>query len=343
MTQIAQKVGVSVAVVSRLLRGDPSLRISEKRRREILTVKERLGGVRTRRQKRQHNHTILAPVNRSFSEGWISETMAHDPLIRSFEKSLGAQGYYLHFILFDPEEKEESLAPLIRSGETCEGMLLLSKVADEHLAELFQVHDFPHVSIDPDAERFRVNTVCPNVGDGMRQAIEHLQALGHQRIGYLGPPKTNRFAQMVAAMTLADLRPEEQYNCWMDRIQPNDDVSTWRELARRSFENWLARDPKSTAMFCYNDYCACGAIDAMLPRGLQPGRDLSLIGYDDLEGEGLFKEHAGLTTIDKRTDLVGQRLGELLLNQIRHNQTQICHERIPVSLIVRQSTGPCTT
>jgi len=178
--------------------------------------------------------------------------------------------------------------------------------------------------------------------DGARQAIEHLCGLGHQRVGFLGPRDTGRFADFVAAMMVAGLSPDKQYNCEVEAIPAGDSLDQWRVHACHAFGQWLDKGFESTAMFCNNDIIAFGAIDAMLSRGLKPGKDISLIGYDNLEERNrISTEHSGLTTIDNPHNLIGHRLGELLLNQILDGQTQVVHERIPVKLIIRQSTGPC--
>jgi DNA-binding LacI/PurR family transcriptional regulator len=71
------------------------------------------------------------------------------------------------------------------------------------------------------------------------------------------------------------------------------------------------------------------------------GRELSVVGYDDIEGQGLLaSERPILTTINNPFERIGRRMAELLLNQILHGQRQIIHERMPVSLVVRETAGP---
>ena len=82
-------------------------------------------------------------------------------------------------------------------------------------------------------------------------------------------------------------------------------------------------------------------VDAMLRAGLTPGRELSLVGYDNTEEQFPIPGHRPiLTTINNPFERVGRRMAELLMNQVLHGQTAIIHERVPVSLVVRQTTGP---
>lgn len=344
MTHLAQQTGVSVAVVSRLLRGDATLRISETRRRQILETKERLGGVKTRRVRKKANltHTIVTPVNRLFPPAVLQMMLAQSEFHRSFEEALRSRGFRLHLSLFEPEHPADAYEPLIQS-HGCDGLLLLSGICNQQLADLLRQHHFPHVSNDFYAEQFQVNTVRAHTSDGMRQAVEHLMELGHRRIGFLGPRDSYRYPLAVAAMVARGLSLDERMNCPVDKIGAAESPERWRHNARQAFSNWLDRRPAATALICAYDLMAMGAIDVMRERNLVPGQDLSLVGHDNLEQRGSLRttEVPILTTVDNPLDLVGRRSAELLLNQVLRGQTQIVHEQVPASLVVRQSSGRC--
>lgn len=345
MTHLAQETGVSVAVVSRLLRGDSTLRISEARRKQILEAKERLGGVRVRRslKKRKLTNTIVVPVNRMFPPAVLQRILLGSEFIRHFEKTLNEHGFRLHLSLFDPHQPKSAYEPLVPSS-SYDGLLLLSGICNHELAELLRRHRFPHVSNDYWAEQYQINTVHVHSAGGLRQVVTHLHRLGHQRIGFVGPRDSYRYPLAVAAMVSMGLVLDESFNCWVDPIDSLDPQEHWRLNAHRAMAGWLKTRPPVTALICANDYLAMGAVDAMKEHKLTPGRDLSLVGYDNLEQRGSLCGPAAepmLTTIDNPQDLVGRRAAELLLNQILHGQTQIVHEQIPATLIVRQSSGPC--
>ena len=77
--------------------------------------------------------------------------------------------------------------------------------------------------------------------------------------------------------------------------------------------------------------------------GMTPGRDLSIVGYDNIEQREYGKNHGQLTTIDNPKDQMGRRIGEMLLNQLLRGQQDIVTELVPTTLIVRNTTGPCMT
>lgn len=347
MTTIAREVGVSVAVVSRLLREDATLRISEQRRREILETIERMGGVKKQRRARAHNvrrrrltHTILLPCNRVFEPVWLQSNLIQTQFYRHFEDTLARAGFHLYLTFFDPGQEFDAIRTLIESRDRCDGLLITSGLINQELADLLHEHRMPHVSNDFHAERFGVNTVRANSGDGMRQVVEHFKALGHTRIGCLGQRDGYRYPLLVAAMVAAGMEIDERDCCWAQKLSLGDDLGRHRENAREAFAAYLHRRRKATALFCQNDLFALGALDAMAQYGLKPGRDFSLVGHDNYEVRGLHPvANPIITTVDSPYDLIGQRAAQLLINQIVHSQRQIVHERIPAPLIVRQTTG----
>jgi LacI family transcriptional regulator len=127
--------------------------------------------------------------------------------------------------------------------------------------------------------------------------------------------------------------PPVDPGAWTSRV--------WTDLARKAFGRWLEANPSATAVICHNDMGAFGALEAMKRRGLKPGKDLSIVGYDNVEERGpVPAETPILTTVDNPTDRIGRRCAEVLLNQMIHDQRQIVHEHIPVCLVVRRTTGP---
>jgi LacI family transcriptional regulator len=82
---------------------------------------------------------------------------------------------------------------------------------------------------------------------------------------------------------------------------------------------------------------ALGIGDVLRKNGIVPGRDVYLIGYDNIEAMNLYHEEPFLTTIDPHQEEMGQQLAMLLLQIIRGQKTET--EKIPVEgeLILRQS------
>jgi LacI family transcriptional regulator len=336
MTNIAEEAGVSVAVVSRLLRGDPTLRISDGRRRQIMALRDRLGPVEVRRR---YGKIIVAPVSRAFDSPWVEAHLLKHPLYGSFRAELERRGYRLHFDFVDSGEMEQTFGTLMRSPASCGGFLILNGVASQALVDLLRENQYPHVCHDWAAERFAINTVDVHQADGIRQAVEHLASLGHRRIGFLGHHGSNRHPMLGAALLGLGLAVEERLNCWVEPTGRQNGRER-RAVVRERVGQWLEGRPAASALVCENDYAALGVVDALADRGLRAGADLSVVGYDNVEERGAEPvDRAILTTIDNPGERIGRRMAELLLNQIVHGQTQVVHERLPAKLVVRATTG----
>lgn len=342
MTEIAKQAGVSTAVVSRLIRGDSTLRISPQRRRRVEAVIRRHGrnNVRQRVRGRRRTRTILWPSNALFSAVWRFANTRTTQLYRSLEDALREREYRLQFTSFEPDQAQQHFEMLVRQPGHCDGLFIGSGVINQELADLLRQTKFPHVCHDHEAERFTVNTVRPHFSEGLRSAVEHLRNLGHERIANISPIQAYRRPLVLAALASCGLTHEPEHDCVVPQLPIGDPNARWRDLAAAAAERWLRQRRPITALIGMNDLFVQGFMDAMAQAGLAVVRDLSLVGVDNLEQRGSPPvANPIITTVDNPLDLIGRRMAELLINQIELKQTQIVHERIPAPLIVRQTTG----
>lgn len=109
-----------------------------------------------------------------------------------------------------------------------------------------------------------------------------------------------------------------------------------REEGAEAAAHALDRLDRATAVLCTSDVLALGVLDALRVRGLQAGRDVSVTGFDDIPEAGT----AGLTTIRQPSVERGRLAGELLLDPPA--DPALRRLTLPVSLVVRSTTGPNT-
>ena len=99
----------------------------------------------------------------------------------------------------------------------------------------------------------------------------------------------------------------------------------------------LAQRERPTAVFCMSDEMAFGAMRALRSHGLQPGRDISLIGVDGHHMSELLE----LTTVEQPVYDMGRIAAESLLVQLHSdNQAKTQSVVLPTRLVVRASTAP---
>jgi DNA-binding LacI/PurR family transcriptional regulator len=104
---------------------------------------------------------------------------------------------------------------------------------------------------------------------------------------------------------------------------------------RAAAEVALDRRDRPTAIVAAGDVLALGVLEAARQRGLQPGRDISVTGFDDIPAA----EAAGLTTVRQPVREKGRLFGRMLLDPAYTEQRVV----LPTELIVRSSTGPAAS
>lgn len=164
-------------------------------------------------------------------------------------------------------------------------------------------------------------------------AVQHLTQLGHRRIAYVGDrlglqSDTERFDGYRRALALSDcpLVPE---------LVVHGDGKP--EGGRLAMENLLMLPERPTAVFCYNDMSAIGALSRIRAHGLRVPDDISVVGFDDLFVASYTDPP--LTTIRQPKQPMGRMAMEILLKLLSgaSHQTSI---RMSGELIVRESTAP---
>lgn len=171
--------------------------------------------------------------------------------------------------------------------------------------------------------------------ESSRLITAHLLELGHRDIAFLAPnvPLTvvqDRYLGFTEAMDSMRLQGR-----WLESDASHGIFSY--EGARESIARVVAQDDLPTAIVCFNDEMAFGAIQALTSQGIRVPQDVSVTGCDDLPPARMYSPP--LTTIRQDIRQMGQQASRSLLRQIR-GHTMPALTLLPVSLVVRQSTAP---
>jgi DNA-binding LacI/PurR family transcriptional regulator len=183
-----------------------------------------------------------------------------------------------------------------------------------------------------EAEPEGVPWVSLDTAGGTDAALKHLIDLGHRRIGQLGsreqyPTFQIRRDRWTAALESVGVSPE---GLWAGSGFDFDDAATGAgELLD------LAEPP--TAIICDDDILAGGVYLAARARGLSIPGDVSVVGFDDLDFVRVFDPP--LTTVGVDAEELGGVAFGLLADLIAGGAGEP-GRRLPVSLVVRGSTGP---
>lgn len=181
-----------------------------------------------------------------------------------------------------------------------------------------------------------------------RAAGAHLTALGHHRVAIIAdmlhPAITGRDTLIRQPDDISYQGERERMRgyqqAWEKAGLDWDEVSIFnvpgnsREAGLDGAATALDRRDRPTALLAFSDVIALGALDALRARGLRPGRDVSVIGFDDIPQAA----EAGLTTVRQPATEKGRIAGELLLDPPATAEGR--RVALPTELIVRASTGP---
>ena len=170
-----------------------------------------------------------------------------------------------------------------------------------------------------------------------REATEYLISLGHSRIALIS-------GKSGAARFTAGSQRERGYRAVMAEHSlvedPMLEVSGHFTIegGESGMDALLNQLNPPTAVFAMSDEMAFGAIRSLRTHGLEPGRDVSIVGIDDHP----MSSYLGLTTIAQPVADLGKKAGERLLVQLAGSDSLGGNDRVtqlPTELMVRSSTG----
>lgn len=171
---------------------------------------------------------------------------------------------------------------------------------------------------------------------GAATAVGHLLALGHRRIGHVtGPPgnvlTVQRLAGVRAALAAAGLAADGR---WF--FEGDFTLSSGVAAARR----FLALRDRPTAVFCASDAMACGFVSELDRAGVKVPRDVSVVGFDDIDIAAHFIPP--LTTIHQPRAAIGEAAAGMLLGLMatEDGEGAAPGRVLPTELVVRASTAP---
>jgi len=325
---VAQAAGVSTATVSRALRGLAN--VDEQTRARVERAAAELDYVISPSASRlASGRTGSVAVITPHIARWYFSTV-----LSGVESTLQSAGMDLLLMTVSSPDAQYRLPPAPRLRRRVDGALVIAIPTDDpQLADILKL-DLPTSLIGVslgDTPSVKIDDVRAG-----RMATQHLINLGHRRIGLISaaPGRTrftaefDRHQGFVEAMNEAGLPLVPNYEV------PGYFTTTGGEQAMTEL---LAQRERPTAVFCMSDEMAFGAMRALRSHGLQPGRDVSLVGVDGHDMSELLE----LTTIEQPVHDLGRIAAEALLVQINSDDDiQAKSIVLPTRLVVRTSTAP---
>jgi LacI family transcriptional regulator len=252
-----------------------------------------------------------------------------NPVFSAFVKSAQAQGWHQEqaVVLADTDESPERERRIVaRLLPQVDGLVLCSPRLDP--AELVDIAaTTPLVLVNRELEG--TPAVLVDVSTGMRQAVEHLAALGHRHLAYVqGHPLSWSNAERVRLLT----EYTQRLGLGLDVLSPQSPSSEGGAAAAAGV---LAS--RATAVVTYNDLVALGVMTRASAMGAVIPGDLSVVGIDDIAMAAMA--HPPCTTIAVPMSTAGAASIDMLQVLINGRKPERPVTRLDTQLIVRESTA----
>ncbi len=354
LKKLAEHLQLSQTTVSLVLNNSPSARsIPPETRQRVLDAAKELDYrpnyfARSLRQSRSLSVGVLAP---DLSEGYFTRVMSGvvDELTRA--------GYFYFTACHDWRPDLLEQYPRLLVERAVDGFLLLNTPAEIDVP-------VPVVAISAHGSEPNVTHIVLDHLKAAEMALHHLHQLGHRRIAFMRGPEAIpdsqfRWAGIEQAASALGLDIDSHLVTQIDSnpSSPDDSAPAGPAVSAQPSQRQHGWSPESgyhpmkqllharsrypfTAIFCFNDIAAIGALRAIADHGLSVPNDISVVGFDDILSAAYSTP--SLTTVRQPLNEMGRTGARILLERIAQpNQTELTNEILThPELVIRESTGP---
>lgn len=325
---IAKAAGLSHSTVSRALRDHPAVAPATVQR--VRAIAEELGYVPSavaRGLKTAETRVIGVIVSR-ITDPFLTE------VLDGIRETLCEAGYSL-FLAAGQDDASLDQAMQAMFERRPDGLIICSAAVEpDDIDRLRRQLRAPVVLAHNYADATTPDTLYHDDRFGGQAVTEHLLALGHTRIAYIGSVATGRVSRereagFRAALDAAGLSPRQ-----VDiRTVPENSLKSGYHAAAEL----LTHPDPPTALFCYNDVMAVGALRALREAGVRVPADCAVAGFDDIPLAAFT--HPPLTTFAQPRAALGRQAADLVL-QRREAPDPAPPVTLRGELVVRASTVP---
>ncbi len=325
MADVAREAGVSLMTVSRVINNKGEVNTTT--RKHVLAIVEQLGyrpssiarGLAT------HHTRTLGLVVPDIANSFFAE------LARGAEHAAYAQEYNVFLCNTNEDQKRELAVLQSLEEQRVDGVLLCSSRLEEPVLREAIASHAAVVLFNRSLSGDNVGAVVIDDVYGGQIATQHLLRTGHQTVGFLAGPatsfsgrlRTQGYQQAMAQAGAGDV------TAWISYCSPT--VTGGREAAL----DLLNRQSMLTALFCYNDLVAVGALQACAESGRNIPGDIAVVGFDDIPLAALVTPT--LTTCRLPRYELGRQSMQLLLECITGCAEECNRLVVRPELVIRAS------
>ncbi|MDK2879481.1 MAG: LacI family transcriptional regulator [Thermoanaerobacteraceae bacterium] len=324
---IARRTGVSISTVSRVI--NKTKPVSEELRNKVMEIINKEGYV--------PNHTARSLIlKRTNTIGVVVPNISqyfHVMMLEGVADVLEKNGYQMLVCNIKNDVRSEMQYIDLLAEKQVDGIILMHETSDPEIKDYLSNCDIPIVMAS--IEIPGVDRPVVRVDDYMAacDAVEYLISLGHKEIGIICGTEITvgnfRTRAYVDVMKKYGLQLKESL-----MVQGNYTM----ESGYSAMQKILERENKVTAIFVVSDEMAIGAINCALDMGYEVPKDISVIGFDDIELSSYFRPK--LTTIRQPIKDIAKISTEIIIKNLKGESMQGKNVTVKHNLIVRDS---CTS
>ncbi|MET0886957.1 MAG: LacI family DNA-binding transcriptional regulator [Mycetocola sp.] len=326
MQDVADRVGVSKALVSLVFRRAPGP--SEETRRRVFTAAEELGYRINRTAalmtaRRSHLIGVMTNIRNSF----------HAEMVEDIVEAADRAGYEVVLGAVTPTHGEPRVIDTLLDFR-CEGLLLLGP--ESSTASLAALGErLPTVVVGRRISAASLDVVRCADGRGIAATVDHLVGQGHRRVvhvtGGSGSISSDRRNGYLRAMRRHGLD---------NHIAVIEGGEFTENAGAAAVKQLLAGAELPTAVVCANDRIAIGVLDGLRRAGIDIPGQVSVTGYDDSQLAQLA--HIDLTSVSQEPCEQANRAVEAVVERLDGGRTEPTSSVLPPRLILRGTTSAAT-
>lgn len=325
--EVAKKAGVSTATVSRVVNG--TVPVSELVERQVRSAIKSLGYY-------PNTHARTLGSGRSHMYGLIISDIANPffpDIVKFFERIAVEHGQEVLIANTDyqPHRMEVCIRRMLE--RRVDGVAIMTSEMDPKLVRLLNKRGVPIVFLDTGRVGPNISNVFIDYFSGIEQAIEHLISFRHKRIAFVsGPPSLASAETRRNAFALSLKRKGLSLKAGYMQVG-NHRIDGGQSAMAKLLK--LPEPP--TAVMASNDLTAIGMMREIHAAGLRVPRDISVLGFDDIEISNFLQPP--LTTIRVPRAEIGESAFSALYAANHRRKNDGTEYRISTELVVRESTG----
>ncbi|MFA6568421.1 MAG: LacI family DNA-binding transcriptional regulator [Victivallales bacterium] len=343
--EISLKTGYSTATISRVFDPRHSHKVKEGTKTKIVSVCEelnyqpKLSAKALASGKTFTIGLILAAIERDFASLFAAE------VISALTRELRSCNYNLTLLAVpddSPEIVDREVLKTFHSSAVDGFVLGAGVIGQGTLAEL-SGKNFPVVAISLPSSIVPNNSISHvyvNNMTGTKELANHLIKLGHRKIAYLKQEDNYNLRSELFLQCIREAGGDFNDGDLI-RLQTvkRDNFQAIYSAYSAGLENW-EKIKKYSAFVCGNDFLALGLTEAVKCKGMKPGKDVSIAGYDNVEENVNFSvDRPFLTTIAPPRCQLGIEAGKLIMGLISKKVARPAKLELQSKLIIRESTG----